>query len=370
MPLVLVISSYVAASRVGGGIAPYVLGPMKVDPVLIPTCLFGRHPGWGPPGCGSVAADTMTKMLEGVAANNLFGLMDAVVTGYFSAPEQIAVACDAIDRIRATPRGQSHRHFPDKPIIVIDPVMGDETPGLYIKPETAAALMADLAPRADILAPNLWEFAKLTATDLASLQTPEDVAREARSRGGRWLISSIPSPAGIGVLYGKDKILGTLPPWQGGGDMIERVTFEKTTFKPSPQRFEAGTPAIAEAIGLAAALDYISKLGRAKIAAHEQALLDYATDQLSGIKGLTLYGNAPQKGCIISFNLKGAHPQDIGMLVDRQGVAIRVGHHCCMPLMDFLGVPGTCRASFALYNTFEEAEALVRSVRKAAELLA
>lgn len=177
-------------------------------------------------------------------------------------------------------------------------------------------------------------------------------------------------PTGIGVLYGKDKILETLPPWQGGGDMIERVTFEKTTFKPSPQRFEAGTPAIAEAIGLAAALDYISKLGRAKIAAHEQALLDYATDQLSGIKGLTLYGNAPQKGCIISFNLKGAHPQDIGMLVDRQGVAIRVGHHCCMPLMDFLGVPGTCRASFALYNTFEEAEALVRSVRKAAELLA
>lgn len=177
-------------------------------------------------------------------------------------------------------------------------------------------------------------------------------------------------PTGIGVLYGKEAILETLPPWQGGGDMIERVTFEKTTFKPSPQRFEAGTPAIAEAIGLAAALDYISKIGRANIAAHEQALLDYTTDQFAAIKGLTLFGDAREKGSILSFTMAGAHPQDIGMLVDRQGVAIRVGHHCCMPLMDFLGVSGTCRASFALYNTFEEAEALVKSVRKAAEMLA
>ncbi len=177
-------------------------------------------------------------------------------------------------------------------------------------------------------------------------------------------------PTGIGVLYGKEAILETLPPWQGGGDMIERVTFEKTTFKPSPQRFEAGTPAIAEAIGLAAALDYISKIGRANIAAHEQALLDYTTDQFAAIKGLTLFGDAREKGSILSFTMAGAHPQDIGMLVDRQGVAIRVGHHCCMPLMAFLGVSGTCRASFALYNTFEEAEALVKSVRKAAEMLA
>ena len=177
-------------------------------------------------------------------------------------------------------------------------------------------------------------------------------------------------PTGIGVLYGRRDVLETLPPWQGGGDMIERVTFEKTTFKPSPQRFEAGTPAIAEAIGLAAALDYISKIGRANIAAHEQALLDYTTDQFAAIKGLTLFGDAREKGSILSFTMAGAHPQDIGMLVDRQGVAIRVGHHCCMPLMDFLGVSGTCRASFALYNTFEEAEALVKSVRKAAEMLA
>lgn len=227
MPLVLVISSYVAASRVGGGIAPYVLGPMKVDPVHIPTCLFGRHPGWGPPGGGPVAAETMTKMLEGVEANGLFGLMDAVVTGYFSTPDQVAAACAAIDRVRATPRGQSHRHFPDKPIVIVDPVMGDEASGLYIKPETAAALMADLAPRADILAPNLWEFAKLTATDLSSLQAPEDVARAARARGGRWLISSIPSPKGVGVLYvdadtallaETSRIPGKVP--NGTGDML------------------------------------------------------------------------------------------------------------------------------------------------------
>ena len=227
MPLVLVISSYVAASRVGGGIAPYVLAPMKVDPVHVPTCLFGRHPGWAPPGGGPVAADTMTKMLEGVQANNLFGLMDAVVTGHFSAPDQVAVACDAIDRIRVTPRGASHAHFPEKPIIVVDPVMGDEAPGLYIKPETASALMADLVPRADILAPNLWEFARLTATDLASLATPEDVMREARSREGRWLISSIPSPKGVGVLYidpdtallaETSRIAGKIP--NGTGDML------------------------------------------------------------------------------------------------------------------------------------------------------
>lgn len=227
MPLVLVISSYVAASRVGGGIAPYVLAPMKVDPVHVPTCLFGRHPGWGAPGGAAVAAQTMVSMLEGVQANGLFGLTDAVVTGHFSAPDQVAVACEAIDRIRATPRSPSHAHAPEKPVIIIDPVMGDETPGLCIKPETAAALMADLTPRADILAPNLWEFARLTATDLSALQTAEDVAREARRHGGRWLISSIPSPKGVGVLYvdpdtallaETSRIAGRIP--NGTGDML------------------------------------------------------------------------------------------------------------------------------------------------------
>ena len=227
MPLVLVISSYVAASRVGGGIAPYVLGPMKVDPVLVPTCLFGRHPGWGPPGGGLVAPETMAGMLGGVEANGLFGLTDAIVTGHFSAPEQVKVACEAIDKVRATPRRESHAHFPAKPLIVVDPVMGDETPGLYIKPETAAALMADLVPRADILAPNLWEFAKLVGVDLASLASAEDVAREARSRDGRWLISSVPSPNGIGVLYvdgdvallaETPRVAGKVP--NGTGDML------------------------------------------------------------------------------------------------------------------------------------------------------
>lgn len=227
MPLVLVISSYVAASRVGGGIAPYVLGPMKVDPVHVPTCLFGRHPGWGSPGGGAVTADMMRQMLEGVAANNLFGLMDAVVTGHFSAPEQVAVACDAIDRIRATPRGQSHAYFPAKPMIIVDPVMGDEAPGLYIKQETASALTADLVPRADILAPNLWEFARLVGVDIGSLATAEDVAREARRQGRRWLISSVPSPQGIGVLYvdpdvalfaETTRIAGKVP--NGTGDML------------------------------------------------------------------------------------------------------------------------------------------------------
>lgn len=227
MPLVLVISSYVAASRVGGGIAPYILGPMKVDPVHVPTCLFGRHPGWGPPGGGAVAADTMRGMLEGVQANNLFGLTDAVVTGHFSAPDQVAVACEAIDRVRATPRLPSHEHAPAKPFIIIDPVMGDEAPGLYIKQETAAALMADLVPRADILAPNLWEFARLVGADLGSLANAEDVARAARGRGGRWLISSIPSRKGIGVLYvdadvalfaETTRIGGRVP--NGTGDML------------------------------------------------------------------------------------------------------------------------------------------------------
>ena len=227
MPLVLVISSFVAASRVGGGIAPYVLGPMKVDPVHIPTCLFGRHPGWGPPGGGPVAAETMAKMLEGVGANGLFGLTDALVTGHFSSPDQVAVACEAIDRVRATPRGRSHATFPEQPIVIVDPVMGDEGPGLYIRPETAAALMADLVPRADILAPNLWEFAKLTAREFSQLATPEAIAREARSRGGRWLISSVPSPRGVGVLYvdpdrallsETSRIAGKIP--NGTGDML------------------------------------------------------------------------------------------------------------------------------------------------------
>ena len=177
-------------------------------------------------------------------------------------------------------------------------------------------------------------------------------------------------PTGIGVLYGKEDLLNAMPPWQGGGDMIETVSFTGTTFKPAPQRFEAGTPAIAEAVGLAAALDYLTNCGMARIAAHEQTLLAAATTELSAIPGLTLYGHGPDKGAVLSFTLAGAHPQDVAMILDQQGIAIRVGHHCCMPLMAQLGITGTCRASFGLYNTLDDVQALGRAVRKAAEMLA
>lgn len=213
MPLVLVISSYVAASRVGGGIAPYVLGPMKVDPVHVPTSLFGRHPGWGPPGGGPVDADVMAKMFEGAAANGLYSLVDAVVTGHFSHPEQVAVAAEAIAKVRDAPRRQAHQHSPSRPIIIVDPVMGDEAPGLYVRPDVAVALAARLTSVADILAPNLWEFARLTGTDVSSLHTAEDVARVAKMHGGKWVISSAPSPQGIGVLLvdGEKAMLAETP---------------------------------------------------------------------------------------------------------------------------------------------------------------
>jgi pyridoxine kinase len=227
MPLVLVISSYVAASRVGGGIAPYILGPMKVDPVHIPTCLFGRHPGWGPPGGSAVDPEVMAKMLEGVEANGLYPMVDAVVTGHFSLPEQVAVAAEAIARIRAAPREKEHQHSPPHAIVIVDPIMGDENPGLYIKQPVAEVLIRDLVPRADIVAPNLWEFAQLTGSMLPSLRSAEDVAHLARQRGGRWLVSSVPSPAGIGVLYvdGNEAMIaetacfeGRIP--NGTGDML------------------------------------------------------------------------------------------------------------------------------------------------------
>jgi pyridoxine kinase len=227
MPMVLVISSYVAASRVGGGIAPYVLAPMKIDSVHIPTCLFGRHPGWGPPGGTAVEADVMAKMLEGAQANGLYSIVDAVVTGHFSRPDQVAVAAEAIDRIRAAPRKKEHRTAPEKPIVIVDPVMGDEGPGLYIKEPVVEALVNDLVPCADIVAPNLWEFARLTGADLSSFGMPEDVVRQARAGGGRWLISSVPSPAGIGVLHvdGKTGLLAETPRTagkipNGTGDML------------------------------------------------------------------------------------------------------------------------------------------------------
>lgn len=164
------------------------------------------------------------------------------------------------------------------------------------------------------------------------------------------------APTGIGVLYGKAEILNAMPPYQSGGDMIEKVDFAGTTFRKIPERFEAGTPNICGAVGLAAAIDYFSPL-RASAAAHEAALLAYATEKLSAIPDLKIFGSAAGKSSVISFQIDGIHPSDIGTMLDTYGVAVRVGHHCAMPLMKALGITGTVRASFAFYNTFEEVDA-------------
>ncbi|HXQ67551.1 MAG TPA: cysteine desulfurase [Alphaproteobacteria bacterium] len=175
-------------------------------------------------------------------------------------------------------------------------------------------------------------------------------------------------PTGIGVLYGKYELLAKMPPYQGGGDMIRSVSFSGTTFKDPPERFEAGTPAIVEAIGLAAAIDYVTELGQDAIATHEQQLLDYATRLLSAIPGLRIYGAAAEKAAILSFTLETAHAHDIGTIVDRAGVALRTGHHCAQPLMERLGVAGTARASFGLYNTHEEVDRLAEAIRSVEEI--
>jgi cysteine desulfurase/selenocysteine lyase len=169
-------------------------------------------------------------------------------------------------------------------------------------------------------------------------------------------------PTGIGVLYGKYAILDAMPPYQGGGDMIERVTFARTTFKEPPHRFEAGTPAIVEAVGLAAAIDYVAELGPGFIAAHEEDVFEYATKRLSEIDGVSLHGKAAERGAILSFTMEGAHAHDIATILDQQGVAVRAGHHCAHPLMDRLGVTATARASLALYSTRGEIDALVDAI--------
>jgi len=175
-------------------------------------------------------------------------------------------------------------------------------------------------------------------------------------------------PTGIGVLYGRQSLLQQMPPWQGGGDMIRVVTFEKSTYADPPLRFEAGTPDIAEAIGLGAALDYVSAIGLDAIAAHEQTLLDYATAQLNTVPGLRIIGTAAHKAAVVSFLLEGIHPHDLGTILDAEGVAIRAGHHCAMPVMQFFAIPATARASFALYNTLEDVDALIAALHKAREL--
>ncbi len=171
-------------------------------------------------------------------------------------------------------------------------------------------------------------------------------------------------PTGIGVLWAPYETLLEMPPYQGGGEMIARVTFEETTYKEPPHRFEAGTPAIVEAIGLGAAIDYLREIGLDAIAAHEEALLRYASERLSAIEGVTLYGTAKEKSAILSFNVAGAHAHDVGTILDRSGVAVRAGHHCAQPLMDYLDVPATARASFGLYNTRDEVDALADAIEK------
>jgi cysteine desulfurase/selenocysteine lyase len=176
-------------------------------------------------------------------------------------------------------------------------------------------------------------------------------------------------PTGIGVLYGREALLNAMPPWQGGGDMILTVSFEKTTYNQLPWKFEAGTPHIAGAIGLGAALRYLSALGLDNIAAYEQQLLEYATAQLSAVPGLRIIGTASHKAAVVSFVMQGIHPHDLGTILDNEGVAIRSGHHCAMPVMTFYGVPATARASFAFYNTFAEVDRLVAALQRAHEVL-
>jgi cysteine desulfurase/selenocysteine lyase len=176
-------------------------------------------------------------------------------------------------------------------------------------------------------------------------------------------------PTGIGVLYGREALLREMPPWQGGGDMILAVSFERTVYNELPWKFEAGTPHIAGAIGLGAAVDYLEALGMDAIARAEHGLLDYATARLAAEPGLEIIGTAPGKAAVVSFTLAGVHPHDLGTILDSEGVAIRTGHHCAMPVMEFYGVPATARASFAFYNTRAEVDRLVDALRVAREML-
>jgi cysteine desulfurase/selenocysteine lyase len=177
------------------------------------------------------------------------------------------------------------------------------------------------------------------------------------------------APMGVGVLYGKEKWLNIMPPYQGGGEMVHQVAFEKTTYNELPYKFEAGTPSVGDVIGLKTAIEYIEAIGIEKIAANQQELLQYAFDKLSQIEGIEFFGVASRKASIISFNLKGIHPFDVGTILDQMGIAVRTGHHCTQPIMTKFGIPGTVRASFAFYNTFEEIDLFVDAVKRAKEML-
>jgi len=176
-------------------------------------------------------------------------------------------------------------------------------------------------------------------------------------------------PTGVGMLYGKEKWLNLLPPYQGGGEMIATVSFEKTTYADLPHKFEAGTPNICGGIAFGAAVDYMNSIGFDQIAAYEHQLLLRATEGLKSIEGLTIYGDLEHKTAVISFNLAGVHPYDVGSILDQLGIAVRTGHHCAQPIMTYYNIPGTVRASFSFYNTFEEVDALVAGVKKAQQML-
>lgn len=176
-------------------------------------------------------------------------------------------------------------------------------------------------------------------------------------------------PTGVGMLYGKEEWLNKLPPYQGGGEMIAEVTFEKTTYADLPHKFEAGTPNICGGIAFGAALDYMNAIGFEAIATYEHELLTYATEKLLEIEGLKIYGTAKKKTAVISFNINGIHPYDIGTILDKLGIAVRTGHHCAQPIMDFYRIPGTVRASFCFYNTMDEVAILVEGVKRAASML-
>ena len=176
-------------------------------------------------------------------------------------------------------------------------------------------------------------------------------------------------PTGMGALYGKEAWLRKLPPYQGGGEMIDQVTFEKTTYADLPHKFEAGTPNIAGGVGFGAAVDYMNNIGFDAIATHENDLMRHATEKLRKIEGLHIYGDVDNKVAVISFNVEGLHPYDIGTLLDKMGIAVRTGHHCCQPIMDHFQIPGTVRASFAFYNTHEEVARFIAGVEKAVGML-
>lgn len=207
---------------------------------------------------------------------------------------------------------------------------------------------------------------------LDAAQAVQHIAIDVQALGVDFLAFSghkMYGPTGIGVLYGKEKWLNAMPPYQGGGDMIKTVTFDKTTYNELPFKFEAGTPNIEAGICLSSAIDYLQSVGLDNIARYEEELLAYATNALSEIPGLKIYGTAKEKSSVISFLIEGTHPYDVGTILDKLGIAVRTGHHCTQPVMDFFGIPGTIRASIGLYNSKEDIDALVAGIKRAVSML-